>query len=144
MKTNIVTYFATLLSLVIIDGIWLGLIAKDGYQLAMSHIMREQVIIWPWIVFYLLYPFAILTLAITAQLPAQNRWQFVWRGFVLGAAAYGTYNLTNYALVVNWPLSITLKDWLWGAFLTSSCAWIGGQVWLKQFIKSKKNDIQAI
>jgi uncharacterized membrane protein len=137
MKINIVSYLATLLSLLVLDGIWLGLIAKDGYQQAMGHIMREQVIIWPWIVFYLLYPLAILTLAIKVQLPAQSRLYFLWRGFVLGAAAYGTYNLTNYALVIDWPLSITLKDWFWGSILTSSCAWVGGQVWLTQSIQEK-------
>jgi uncharacterized membrane protein len=131
MKTNIFTYLSILLSLLIFDGIWLGLVAKDGYQLVMGHIMREQVIIWPWIVFYLLYPFAILILAVKIQLPTQSRTHFLWRGFVLGATAYGTYNLTNYALVVNWPLYITIKDWLWGAILTSACTGIGGLVWLK-------------
>ena len=70
MKTNIMTYLTLLLSLLILDGIWLGLIAKDGYQQAMGHIMREPVIIWPWIVFYLLYPLAMLILAIKVQLSA--------------------------------------------------------------------------
>ena len=137
MKKNIITYFTLLLSLLVLDGIWLGLIAKDGYQQAMGHIMRERVIIWPWIVFYLFYPLAILTLAIHIQLANQSRFYFAWRGFVLGATAYGTYNLTNYALVIDWPLSITLKDWLWGAVLTSSCAWMGGIVWLKISILKK-------
>lgn len=137
MKTNIMTYFTILLSLLILDGIWLGLVAKDGYQLAMGHIMREQVIIWPWIAFYLLYPVAILILVIKVQLPTQTGFHFIWRGVVLGAAAYGTYSLTNYALVVDWPLSITIKDWLWGAILTSGCAWTGGWVWLKKSIQEK-------
>lgn len=135
MKAHITTYFTILLSLLILDGIWLGLVAKDGYQLAMGHIMREHVIIWPWMAFYLLYPVAILILAIKVQLPTQTGCYFVWRGVVLGAAAYGTYNLTNYALVVDWPLAITIKDWLWGVILTSCCAWTGGQVWLNKSIQ---------
>ena len=137
MTAYIVTYLTLLLSLLILDGIWLGLVAKDGYQLAMGHIMWEQVIIWPWLVFYTLYPLAILTLAIQVHLPTQSKFHFLWRGFVLGATAYGTYNLTNYALVVDWPLFITVKDWFWGTFLTSSCAVIGGQVWLKMAIQRK-------
>ena len=141
MKTNIITYLTLILSLLVLDGVWLGLVAKDGYQQAMGHIMREQVIIWPWIVFYLMYPLAILTLAIKVQLPSQSKLHFLWRGFVLGATAYGTYNLTNYALVVDWPLSITIKDWLWGAILTSSCTGIGGLVWLKCLLKEKLNEI---
>lgn len=51
MKTHIMTYLTLLLSLLIFDGIWLGLVAKDGYQQAMGHIMREQVIIWPGLFF---------------------------------------------------------------------------------------------
>ena len=137
MKPNILTYLTLLLSLLIFDGIWLGLIAQDGYQQAMGHIMREQVIIWPWIVFYLLYPLAILILVINVQLNTQSRLHFLWRGFVLGAAVYGTYNLTNYALVVNWPLSITIKDWLWGIILTSSCTMMGAHVWLKYTFQRK-------
>ena len=134
MKKNIITYLTLLLSLLIFDGIWLGLIAKDGYQQGMGHVMREQVIIWPWIVFYLLYPLAILILAVKVQLNTQSRFHFLWRGFVLGATAYGTYNLTNYALVLDWPLFIMVKDWLWGAFLTASCSGMGGLVWLKMSI----------
>jgi uncharacterized membrane protein len=141
MKTNIITYLTLLLSLLVLDGIWLGLVAKDGYLQAMAHIMREQVIIWPWIVFYLFYPLAILILAINVQSANQSKLYFAWRGFVLGATAYGTYNLTNYALVVDWPLSITLKDWLWGATLTSICTWIGGLAWLKISALRKTNDI---
>ena len=137
MKTNIITYLSILLSLLILDGIWLGLVAKDGYQQAMGHIMREQVIVWPWIVFYLLYPLAILILAIKVQLPTQSRFSFLWRGAVLGATAYGTYNLTNYALVIDWPLAITIKDWIWGTVLTASCAMAGGHVWLKSVIQIK-------
>jgi uncharacterized membrane protein len=129
MKVYALTYSTLLLSLLVIDGIWLGLVAKDGYQTAMAHIMREQVIIWPWVAFYLLYPVAMLILAIQVQLPTQSRFQYVLRGSVLGAAAYGTYNLTNYALVVDWPLFITLKDWLWGTFLSGLIAYIGGMVW---------------
>lgn len=135
MKTNIITYLTLLLCLLVLDGIWLGLVAKDGYQQAMGHIMREQVIVWPWIVFYLLYPLAILILAIKVQLPTQSKLCFLWRGAVLGATAYGTYNLTNYALVIDWPLFITIKDWIWGTVLTASCAMAGGHVWLKNHIQ---------
>ena len=36
MKTNMITYLSLLFSLLIFDGIWLGLVAKDGYQQAMG------------------------------------------------------------------------------------------------------------
>jgi len=131
MKTNIFTYVAILFCLLFLDAIWLGLIAKDSYQQAMGHIMRETPLIWPWVAFYLLYPLAILVLAVKVQQPIQSHYLFVWRGFVLGAAAYGAYNLTNMSLLADWPIHITVKDWLWGSFLTATAAWVGGRVWLK-------------
>jgi uncharacterized membrane protein len=91
-----------------------------------------------------LYPIAILTLATNVHLSTQTRLYFICRGLVLGAAAYGTCNLTNYAFIVGWPISITIQDWLWGTFLTSICAWIGGHVWLKLSIVTKKTDNLAI
>lgn len=131
MKSNIITYLVIMCCLLVLDGIWLGIIANDSYQKAMGHIMRETPLIWPWVVFYLLYPLAILILAIQAQQPIQSHYLFAWRGFVLGAAAYGAYNLTNVSLLADWPILITIKDWLWGSFLTAISAWIGGRVWLK-------------
>jgi uncharacterized membrane protein len=97
----------------------------------MEHIMRPKVIIWPWIVFYICYPLAIMFLAVLPQhsiSPISSIKPITNRGLVLGLTVYGTYNLTNYALVVDWPLWLTLKDWLWGALLTSFSAWAGGMV----------------
>ena len=131
MKNTVFSYLAILLSLLIMDGIWLGIVAQESYQQAMGHIMREQPLVWPWVVFYLFYPLAILILAIKTHQSSQPHYLFAWRGLVLGAAAYGAYNLTNIALLADWPLMITLKDWLWGSCLTATAAWIGGRVWLK-------------
>lgn len=131
MKTHIFSYLTILVCLLIMDGIWLGLIAQDSYQQAMGHIMREQPLVWPWVVFYVLYPVAVLILAIKTHQTSQSHLHFAWRGAVLGAAAYGAYNLTNIALLADWPLLITIKDWVWGTCLTATAAWIGGRVWLK-------------
>ena len=38
-------------------------------------------------------------------------------GALFGFVVYGVYDLTNYALLDNWSLSITLIDMLWGAVL---------------------------
>lgn len=36
-------------------------------------------------------------------------------GAALGLVAYGTYDLTNYALLKAWPLAMTIADMAWGA-----------------------------
>jgi uncharacterized membrane protein len=46
-------------------------------------------------------------------------------GGALGLVAYGTYDLTNYATLKNWPLTVTLVDLTWGAAVTAAGATIG-------------------
>ena len=40
------------------------------------------------------------------------------RAAVFGAICYATYDLTNLAVLKDWPLSISIIDIVWGAVLT--------------------------
>jgi uncharacterized membrane protein len=40
--------------------------------------------------------------------------------FWLGFGIYGIYELTNYATLVNWPLTLVIMDTLWGGILFAS------------------------
>jgi uncharacterized membrane protein len=44
----------------------------------------------------------------------------VMDAFYLGIGIYGIYELTNYATLTNWPLSLVLMDTLWGGILFAS------------------------
>lgn len=37
--------------------------------------------------------------------------------FILGISIYGTYELTNYATLNNWPLEMVFLDTIWGGLL---------------------------
>jgi len=124
MKPYALSYLAVLLTYLVLDGIWLGLVAKESYLQSMQHVMREQFPLWPWAVFYLSYGFAILYLVILPNV--SNGWAPVaLSAAVLGMAAYGAYNLTCYALIQGWPLGISLKDWAWGIFITTASSLSG-------------------
>ena len=87
--------------------------------------MRESYPVWPWVVFYLLYAAVMLRLVV---LPLPDNASPALAGFngaLLGVAAYGAYNMTNYAILASWPLSITLKDWAWGTFVSGAIALAG-------------------
>ena len=49
----------------------------------------------------------------------------ILNGALLGALAYGTFTLTNYAIFTNWSFVLVLSDIAWGAFLTAISAAIG-------------------
>ena len=96
---------------------WLGVVANQWYFGSLSGLLRDPFIAWPWLVFYIGYCAAGLYLAV---LPArQNLAKAFLNGAVVGATAYGAYNLTNYSIVADWPLPITLIDWTWGTVATA-------------------------
>jgi uncharacterized membrane protein len=49
-------------------------------------------------------------------------------GAMLGAFAYGTYALTNYAMFGPWTWHLVWTDMLWGIALSSVVTFIGYQV----------------
>jgi uncharacterized membrane protein len=113
-------YAAALVAILVLDGFWLGLVAKDLYKREMGALMAESVRVVPGLLFYLLYPAALVYLTLLTQ-PAG--WaEAIARGAVLGLAAYGAYDLTNLAIVRDWPLRISLIDWAWGGVIGAAAA----------------------
>jgi uncharacterized membrane protein len=109
------------------DGVWLGLLAKDSYTEALGGMLRDSYPTLPWLVFYCLYSLAAVHLVVIKNL-SNSKKSVLFDGAVLGLAAYGAYNLTNYAILANWPLGITLMDWAWGTSVTalsSLAGWSG-------------------
>jgi uncharacterized membrane protein len=105
-------YVVVLLVVLGLDAVWLGLIARDFYQREMGSLMSDTVRVVPAVLFYLLYPLALVYLALF-RIPASKA-EAVFRSAVVGLAAYGAYDLTNMAIVAGWPVTLSLIDWAWG------------------------------
>lgn len=124
LKTMGIAYLGILLTYVVADAVWLGIVTRTDYTSSIGHLMRESVNLWPWLVFYIGYSACILRLAIlNGSKPTYLR-VFI-NAFTLGLASYGAYNLTNYALLEAWPIGITLQDWIWGTSITTVSAMVG-------------------
>lgn len=124
MKRYTLSYLATLFSYLLLDYLWLGLVSQQAYQTAIGHLMRDDIPVWPWVTFYLIYA-AVVVKIIIAVLPGQQPVIAFVHGCLFGLAAYGAYNLTNYAILASWPLDITVKDWIWGAFVSGAISYCG-------------------
>ena len=109
-----------LVTLGVLDGIWLGVLTKDLYQREMGDLMAPSFRVWTAGLFYVLYPLAIVYLCVHVR-PASMR-EAVARGAVLGAAAYGAYNLTNATVIKGWPMGLVAIDWTWGIAVTAAGA----------------------
>lgn len=122
-----VSMVAVMVAFLLLDGIWLGIVAKGIYASAMADLLRSEYPIAPWVTFYIMYAFVITHLAVIANVNKPVLFS-VRDGALLGLASYGAYNLTNYAVLNGWPLPITLIDWFWGTCLTAACAGVGATV----------------
>lgn len=115
-------YLASLISFLALDAAWLTTMYGRLYKPGLGAMLREQPSIAPAALFYLLYA-AGVTLLVVASASSATR--ALGAGALFGLVAYGTYNLTNYATLRNWPLTVTAADMLWGAFATALAAAAG-------------------
>ncbi len=121
----VVAYVATVVAFLIIDLIWLGFVAKGFYWSQMDGLMRESFKGWAAGMFYLMYVAGVVYLVIAPNLASGSWREVAIAGAVLGMVAYGTYDWTNYAVLKDWPLPVTLVDWVWGTVLTATTSVIG-------------------
>lgn len=117
--------------LAVLDLLWLGVIAKGWLAGQLGPLMREDILPVPALLFYLLYAAGLGFFAVAPSL-AQGDWmRAAMTGAFFGLVAYGTYDLTNFATLKNWPLPMVIVDLVWGAVLSAVSA-AGGVILLKQ------------
>lgn len=117
--TYLIPYFSILLPLILLDALWILILAKNFYAEHMGFLFTKTVNLVPIAVFYPLYTFGILFLVILPATTSASWQTALWRGALLGLMAYGAYDLTNHATIANWPLIMTLVDIFWGVTVTS-------------------------
>jgi uncharacterized membrane protein len=83
-------------------------------------------------VFYLIYPVGLLVFAIVPGLAAQGVMRAALMGGLFGMFCYATYDLTNLAVIRNWPLALSFIDIAWGT-LVSGVAAAAGAATLRWF-----------
>ena len=118
-------YLVTLVAFIVIDMIWLGLIAKKFYRDQLGFMMRATVN-WPAaIIFYLLFIVGLVFFVVYPSLSQDSRFYAFITGALFGLIAYSTYDLTNLATLKNWPLTVTIVDLAWGSLLSGTLTLIG-------------------
>jgi uncharacterized membrane protein len=100
----------------IVDMVWLVLIAQSFYQKRIGHLMELN-----WVAAILFYLLFLVGLTFFASNPAVEAGAGVARAAFLGAAfgffTYLTYDMTNLATLKGWPVDMVVIDILWGSFL---------------------------
>lgn len=125
ITTYIKIYAILTTSIVILDLFWLGILAKDFYQKYLGFLMRPTPNWTPAIIFYLLYALAIIYFILLPNISKGSLTAVLISGAILGLVVYGTYELTNMAIIKDWPIKIVIVDIIWGIFMTSVVSAIG-------------------
>ena len=107
-------FLGTLPVFLAIDAVWLVGIARRFYDQQLAEFTRT--VRWPpaVLVYVLLVAGSVL---LTVPLAGGSASKAFLYGAALGLVAYGTYDLTNYALLKGWTLAMTVVDITWGAVI---------------------------
>jgi uncharacterized membrane protein len=125
MNRYVAAYAGTAIVMVVLDLLWLGVVAKPMYQQGIGHLMAERPVIPVAVLFYLLYAAGVVVFAVAPQLaPAASRgWaETLVMAALFGFFAYATYDLTNLATLKGWPLGLSLVDIAWGTVVSTASA----------------------
>lgn len=117
----------------VLDALWLKLIAKDFYAAKLAHLLGDV----NWTAAALFYPLYVVGVVFFAIYPAtlMSSWKMAaLNGGLFGFFTYMTYDLTNLATLKAWPVSVVVLDMLWGVFVGAAMSAITVFVYL--FFKS--------
>ncbi|BAT61610.1 hypothetical protein GJW-30_1_04169 [Variibacter gotjawalensis] len=117
--TYLAAYITAFLVFGIVDLLWLSLLGAALYRPIIGELLAPSVRIAPAVVFYLAYPIGLVVFAVLPALREDSVVSAVRLGFLFGALAYATYDLTNHATMRVWSTQITVIDIAYGAFASA-------------------------
>lgn len=117
-------FLVAFLSFLLIDGVWLTVVAKNFYAKHLGFLMAKTPNLTAAGLFYLIYIFTLVILVISPEVQSGSLRSVILKGALFGLCAYATYDLTNLATIKDWPIIVTVVDLIWGAFLSGAVAGI--------------------
>lgn len=125
MPALMTAYIASAASFLVLDLFWLAVVARGFYREQLGGLMVDKVALAPAVAFYVLFIAGLVAFAVRPAL-AEGDWRLALLfGAGLGLFAYGTYDLTNWATLRDWPGRMSLVDMAWGTALSGVTALAG-------------------
>lgn len=115
MPTPILAYLIALPAFLVLDAIWLTLMASRLYKPTLGPLLLEPFALGPAALFYGLYGIGLVVFAVLPGLASGKLITTFGYGALFGLVAYGTYNLTNLATLKGWTNQLSAIDMAWGA-----------------------------
>ena len=125
-------YAVTAVIFLALDAVMLRTVISPMFREALGDQVLESPRFAAAAVFYLFYVVGLLILVSWPAFRDGDIVRALWQGALLGAVAYGTYEMTNYATLRDWKPHMVATDWAWGTVLTAVSS-VGG-VWVTRAI----------
>lgn len=125
LKSILVSFLLTFIVFLMIDMLWLGVVAKNIYQKYLGGFLTDNV---NWTAAFIFYFIFVVGISIFAIYPSVNKgsvYQALIMGALFGFFTYATYDLTNLATLKGWPISIVIIDIVWGSVLSALVSFSG-------------------
>lgn len=121
---SLTSVLLSILGFMMLDGIWLGIVMKDFYRAQMMPIGRivDGVFAPVWSAAALVYVLLGVGVAVFVVPRSQSPVGAAGLGAFFGLVVYGVYDLTNYSMLTDWPLRLTIADIAWGAVACGAVA----------------------
>lgn len=127
ISTFLKLYAVALTSFMLIDLLWLGVIARSFYRSQLGHLMRADVNWAAAVGFYLVFVVGIVVLVVWPAMERESLGQALLLGALFGLVTYAAYDLTNLATLEGFPPRMVVVDLVWG---TALCAGVSAITYL--------------
>lgn len=122
MKKILILFSVAMATFLIIDLLWLGVVAQAFYQEHLGHLLAPNFKVVPAVIFYIGFVLGLVFLVLKPGIERKSYVQTLLLAALYGFATYGAYDLTNYATMIDFPIIIVIVDLIWGTVLTITTA----------------------
>jgi uncharacterized membrane protein len=104
--------------MIAIDMVWLTWLGRGFYMQEIGGLLLDTPNLPAALAFYVLYSVGVVVIIIAPALETQSVMRALIYGIIFGLVAYGTYDLTNLAVMKGFTTKIALIDMAWGGLIT--------------------------
>lgn len=118
-------YLTIIVVMFVLDIVWLSMIAKPVYQEGIGHLMASKPNLLFAGMFYLVYALGLMRFAVMPNIAKLGYKPTFLAATLFGFFVYASYDLTNLALLKDWPFHLSVIDIAWGTLLSGISATLG-------------------
>lgn len=110
-------YVVAALVFVVVDLVWLGIVAAKVYRRILGDLLADSTNIPAAIAFYALFVAGLVFFVIGPAVESGSLGEALVRGALFGLVTYASWDLTNLAVLRDFPIAIVPIDMAWGTAL---------------------------